>query len=103
MKEPWRLLSRYAAFFLRPLRSELGRGLTAAARQRNSQCYRHCADRSLHLDETASSDLTNISTRGFVQGGEHVLIGGFILGNKNGGSRIVVRAIGPSLSEFGVA
>jgi hypothetical protein len=31
------------------------------------------------------------------------LIGGFILGNKNGGSRIVVRAIGPSLSEFGVA
>src|SRR5206468_4157447 len=55
------------------------------------------------LDETASSDLTNISTRGFVQGGEHVLIGGFILGNQSGGSRIVVRAIGPSLSRFGVA
>jgi hypothetical protein len=55
------------------------------------------------LDETANSDLTNISTRGFVQGGEHVLIGGFILGNKNGGSRVVVRAIGPSLSGFGIA
>ncbi len=55
------------------------------------------------LDETAGSNLTNISTRGFVQGGEHVLIGGFILGNKNGGSRVVVRAIGPSLSGFGIA
>jgi hypothetical protein len=55
------------------------------------------------LDKTASSDLTNISTRGLVQGGEHVLIGGFILGNKNGGSRVVVRAIGPSLSGFGIA
>ena len=55
------------------------------------------------LDKTASSDLTNISTRGVVRGGEHVLIGGFILGNQSGGSRIVVRAIGPSLSRFGVA
>ena len=55
------------------------------------------------LDETAGSDLKNISTRGFVQGGEHVLIGGFVLGNENGGSRIVVRAIGPSLSGFGIA
>ncbi len=32
------------------------------------------------LDEAADPDLTNISTRGLVQGGEHVLIGGFILG-----------------------
>ena len=55
------------------------------------------------VDETAGSDLTNISTRGFVQGGEHVLIGGFILGHQNGGSRVVVRAIGPSLSGFGIA
>ena len=55
------------------------------------------------LDETVGSDLTNISTRGFVQGGEHVLIGGFVLGHQNGGSRIMVRAIGPSLSGFGIA
>ncbi len=55
------------------------------------------------LDETTVSDLTNISTRGFVQGGQHVLIGGFILGHQNGGSRIMVRAIGPSLSGFGIA
>ena len=55
------------------------------------------------LDQTAVSDLTNISTRGFVEGGQHVLIGGFILGHQNGGSRIAVRAIGPSLSGFGIA
>ena len=30
------------------------------------------------------------------------MIGGFILGHQNGGSRIVVRAIGPSLSGFGI-
>jgi IgA Peptidase M64 len=55
------------------------------------------------LDQGSASDLTNISTRGFVQGGEHVLIGGFILGNQNGGSRVLVRAIGPSLGGLGIA
>jgi IgA Peptidase M64 len=55
------------------------------------------------VGQAASSDLTNISTRGFVQGGERVLIGGFILGKESGGSRIVVRVLGPSLSAFGVS
>ncbi len=45
--------------------------------------------------------LANISTRGFVGTGEQVLIGGFI--TKNGGERVVVRAIGPSLAPLGVA
>lgn len=44
--------------------------------------------------------LLNISTRGRVGTGEDVLIGGFI---NRGGGRIVLRAIGPSLSAFGVA
>jgi len=34
--------------------------------------------------------------------GSKVVIPGFILGNKAGGDRIVVRGIGPSLSAFGV-
>jgi hypothetical protein len=46
---------------------------------------------------TADSKFANISTRGFVETGDNVLIGGFILGNETGDSNILVRAIGPSL------
>ena len=47
--------------------------------------------------------LLNISTRAFVQAGDSVLIGGFILGgNGQVNCTIVARAIGPSLSAFGV-
>ena len=46
--------------------------------------------------------MANISTRGFVQDGENVLIGGFI---SAGGAtdRVVVRAMGSSLSDLGIA
>ena len=59
------------------------------------------------LTSTDPTKLANISTRGFVEAGDNVMIGGFIvgagLGNNGGGSaRIVVRAIGPSLTPFGV-
>ena len=53
------------------------------------------------LDLAADSKMGNISTRGFVQGGNNVLIGGFIL-TGNGG-RVVVRAIGPSLQDHGIS
>jgi biotin carboxyl carrier protein len=43
----------------------------------------------------------NISTRARVETGEDVLIGGFILAGPNP-SRVIVRAIGPSLSAAGV-
>ncbi len=54
--------------------------------------------------EPAPHQILNISTRGFVDTGERVLIGGFIVGG-NGpvGTTVVVRAIGPSLSSFGIA
>jgi len=55
------------------------------------------------LDVDHSSKLANISTRGFVQTGDNVMIGGFILGDGIGASRVVVRGIGPSLSAFGIA
>jgi hypothetical protein len=53
---------------------------------------------------TADSKLANISTRGFVETGENVMIGGFILGGGGGGfTQVIVRGIGPSLADFGVA
>jgi hypothetical protein len=54
-------------------------------------------------DSAADSDLANISTRGFVQTGNEVMIGGFVLGGTNNPTNIAVRAIGPSLSTFGLA
>jgi len=60
------------------------------------------------LDQSVDSQLANISTRGFVDTGDNVMIGGFIIGPKQLGdftlvSTVVVRAIGPSLGDFGVA
>ena len=50
-----------------------------------------------------SSVLANISTRGFVGTSGNVMIGGLIIGaGAGGGSKVVVRAIGPSLADAGV-
>ena len=48
--------------------------------------------------------LSNISTRGFVNTGDQVIIGGFIIRPQGVGaeSRVVVRGIGPSLINFGI-
>ena len=54
------------------------------------------------LDQAANSQLANISTRGFVQTGNNVMIGGFILGGNAGNTRVAVRGIGPSLAQFGL-
>jgi hypothetical protein len=54
-------------------------------------------------NQAADSALANISTRGFVQTGNEVMIGGFILGGNNKPTRVAVRALGPSLSAFGLA
>ena len=56
------------------------------------------------LDRAANSKLANISTRGFVETGDNVMIGGLIIGPAGGASvTVVVRAIGPSLSNFGIS
>lgn len=52
---------------------------------------------------TTDSRLANISTRGLVQTGNNVMIGGIILGGGTGANTILVRALGPSLSQAGVA
>lgn len=54
-------------------------------------------------DSSLSTDLANISTRGFVQTGNAVMIGGFTLGGTPNPTRIAVRAVGPSLATFGLA
>jgi len=53
-------------------------------------------------NQGSDSQLANISTRGFVQTGNNVMIGGFILaGNSN--TAIAVRGVGPSLAQFGLS
>jgi hypothetical protein len=47
-------------------------------------------------------NLPNISTRAFVQTGDDALIGGMMIGRGDGPALVVARAIGPSLSGFGV-
>jgi sugar lactone lactonase YvrE len=53
------------------------------------------------LSANSNSKLANISTRGKVETGDNVMIGGFILGGDQF-TNIVVRAIGPSLANYGV-
>lgn len=51
----------------------------------------------------ANSRLANLSTRGFISTGDNILIGGFVAGPQTAsGTRVVARALGPSLSAFNV-
>jgi sugar lactone lactonase YvrE len=52
------------------------------------------------LDSSSNAKLAQISTRGTVLGGDNVMIGGFIITQV--ATKVIVRAIGPSLSAFGV-
>lgn len=52
------------------------------------------------LSAEVASELANLSSRGFVETGDNVMIGGFIVGPASaGGAKIVVRGIGPSLQK----
>lgn len=53
-------------------------------------------------DQASNSMLANISTRGFVQTGINVMIGGFILGG-TANAQIAIRGLGPSLTQSGVS
>lgn len=54
------------------------------------------------LSSATSSKLANISTRGKVDGGDSVMIGGFIVGGDQP-TKVIVRALGPSLATAGIA
>ncbi len=51
------------------------------------------------LGQSSDSTLANISTRGFVDTGDNVMIGGLIVGYSGSGApaRVIVRALGPSI------
>jgi len=53
------------------------------------------------LSPETNSILGNISTRAFVQTGDNVMIGGFIVAGTES-KRVIVRAIGPELTQYGV-
>ena len=53
------------------------------------------------LDATAGAILSNISTRGFVETGSQVMIGGFII-QGSATQKVLVRVLGPTLTGFGV-
>jgi hypothetical protein len=55
------------------------------------------------LNSGAPAKLANISTRGSVQTADNVMIGGFSLGGSSSNpTKVVVRAIGPSLTQYGI-
>lgn len=62
----------------------------------------HNGRNSAHNARIAVSPLVNISTRGMVGTGENVLIGGFIIRGQTP-VKILVRALGPSLSAYGIS
>jgi WD40 repeat protein len=55
------------------------------------------------LGQGANSKLANISTRGFVDTGDNVMIGGLIIGGgaSGGPAKVIVRALGPSVPVNG--
>jgi hypothetical protein len=57
------------------------------------------------LAPASNSQVANISTRGFVDTGDNVMIGGFIVGGGSigGSAHVLARALGPSLSNLGVS
>jgi hypothetical protein len=76
-----------------------GAGYTAILRGKNDTSGIALVE-AYDLDEAANSKLANISTRGFVETADNVMIGGFILGGGSGD--VLVRAIGPALTSLGV-
>lgn len=54
------------------------------------------------VDVLSTSQLSNISTRGLVQTGNNVMIGGFVVSGASGSVNLLVRALGPTLTQLGV-
>jgi hypothetical protein len=62
----------------------------------------HAVSATGNTPPTPAPRLSNISTRAFVQTGDNVLIGGFIIQGSEA-KRVIIRAIGPGLTQYGVA
>ena len=55
------------------------------------------------LDATTVSQLANVSSRARVQSGADVLIGGLTITAQMGALPVLLRVVGPSLNQFGIA
>jgi len=53
------------------------------------------------LSSGSAARVANIATRGLIQPGDKLMIAGFIV--QNGSVRVVITALGPSLTQFGIA
>ena len=54
------------------------------------------------MSPNSNSRIDNISTRGLVQSGAGVMIGGFVVQAGAAGRQFLIRALGPSLASFGI-
>jgi hypothetical protein len=79
-----------------------GQGYTAVVRGKSGMTGVGVVE-AYDLDHGAASKLGNISTRGFVDIDDNVMIAGLIVTPSNGGSlKILARALGPTLTDLGV-
>jgi hypothetical protein len=77
-------------------------GYTAIVRGKNGATGVGVVE-AFDLGQGAASKLGNISTRGFVDVDDNVMIAGLIVSPSNGTStKVLVRALGPTLADFGV-
>jgi hypothetical protein len=80
-----------------------GQGYTAVVRGVNGTTGVGVVE-AFDLEQGTASKLGNISTRGFVDVDDNVMIAGLIVSPSNGtGTKILVRALGPTLGDFGVS
>lgn len=80
-----------------------GESYTAVMRGKNGQTGIGIVE-AFDLDHTAASKLGSISTRGFVELDDNVMIAGVIAGPDGAGAiQILARALGPTLADFGVS
>ena len=77
-------------------------GYTAIVRGKNGTTGVGVVE-AFDLEQGAASKLGNISTRGFVDVDDNVMIAGLIVSPTNGTTtKVLVRALGPTLGDFGV-
>jgi hypothetical protein len=76
---------------------------TAIVRGKNGQTGIGVVE-AFDLDELVAAKLANISTRGFVNVDDNVMIAGLIVGPSGAQDiKVLVRALGPTLGDFGVS
>jgi hypothetical protein len=82
-----------------PPSAQFGSGTLVASADGNWLALQ--TDSGIRLFQVPPVTLGNISTRAFVQTGDNVMIGGFIV-QGNTPKRVILRAIGPELTQYGV-